>query len=162
MNYHSPNEYFYKFYARLFLLVLFPLAVFLFLYSGIQAGLFGNPLPIHESYAWMVRLFFPVLAVFHWVTGLVIFLNRLKSVRTIVSLGEKLDRYFSIVQSRTMFLVYGWLVLAAGYYLLQDQVVTIVFIAGLLSLIPVWPFPRRVCNDLRLKDDERRWVLEWK
>jgi hypothetical protein len=162
MQYQSPNEYFYKLYARLFLLVLFPLAVFLLLYSGIQAGLFGSLSRIDEAYAWVLWVIVPVVAVFHWVAGWVIFQKKLKSVRTVVSLGEKLDQYFSIVHARVVFLVPGWLVMAAGYYLLQDQVFTIVFIAGLLLLIPVWPFPGKVCNDLHLKGDERRWILEWK
>lgn len=162
MHFQSVKEYFYKLYTRLFLLLLLPLATFLALYGAIQGGELTPMELADEQHAIWLRYIFLGAAVTDWIGASVFFSWSLKPVRTLVSLGEKLDRYFFLTIIRFVIIVFGMMVLAGGYYLLHDQVLTALFIVSLLMMGLVWPFPGRVTSHLHLKEDEKNWVQEWK
>lgn len=162
MQYTSVKEYFYKLYSRLFLLVLIPLTAFVLIYRGIQSDAIGSPLAGDVKAVEMVRFIFLGVAVLDWVMATFYFQKTLKPARTLVSLGERLDRYCVITLTRFVIIVSGLLVLAVGFYLLEDQVLTIAFMAGLALLGFIWPFPFRVSRHLKLKGDEKNWVQNWK
>ena len=94
-----------------------------------------------------------------WFISLFLFNRGLKSIRKIQSLGERLDRYFSLTVLRFTIILSGSLLLAIGFFLTESQEFTIVAISNLLLVLLVWPRPAKVCGDLQLKGDERTLVL---
>ncbi|MBX2967077.1 MAG: hypothetical protein KF845_13105 [Cyclobacteriaceae bacterium] len=157
MNYLSVAQYFYKLYARLFVLVLIPAGVFIFLYQALQAV--WLPLPELDIEPEIVVYAAGFIAGAVWLTAFLIMHIRLKRIRKIVSLGERLSRYAKLTTVRSVLFSAGMLVLALGYYLTQQQWLTVAFMISLLLPAIFWPAPARVCYDLRLKGDERMMIL---
>lgn len=161
MQYQSAREYFYKLYARLFLLVLVPLVAFLFLFIRVTADQLSSTLHGDEHLAIWLRYVFLVVLVAGWTIAFYYYRSSLKTVRTLVSLGERLDRYYSLTLFRFIIIITGLVLLTVGYYLLADEVLAGLFITSLLLLVLIWPFPGRVSSHLHLKEDEERWVCDW-
>ncbi|QOI97519.1 MAG: hypothetical protein HRU69_08465 [Flammeovirgaceae bacterium] len=162
MQYQSASEYFYKLYARLFVLVLVPLIAFLFLFLAVTTGHLSNPLGVDgQSVVWL-RYVFLFVFVADWTLAFQYYRRSLKPVRTLVSLADRLNRYYYLVSIRFVIIITGLVLLAAGYYLLADEVLAGIFITSLLLLVLIWPFPGRVASHLHLKGDEQRWVRDWK
>jgi len=157
MKFQTLGQYFYKLYALMFILFLVPLAVFIFLYQSFRLAW----LPTFDLLQ-MVELISYLafsIAAFDWVIILFVFHYRLKSIRKIHSLGERLSRYASLTLVSNTIISVGMLVLSGGYYLTENKWMTIVFIASLILPVIRWPFPSRVCKDLALKGDEQMMVL---
>ena len=162
MKYQSLREYFYKLYALLFFLVLIPLGAFIYLYLAMRTQGFGGILNNDEFLSQTLIYVFGAVAFVDWSASFLIFSRGLKSARTITSLGGKLDRYYALTIVRFALIISGLLVLAAGFFLIENHVLTGLFMISLVVLGIVWPFPSKVCNDLALKGDERNMVLNLK
>lgn len=157
MNYHSLNQYFYKLYARLFMLALVPIGVFIFLYKASETNWLTNTkLDIEPE---MIVYAAAAIAFMDWLMALLIMYVGLKRVRKEVSLGERLSRYANLTTVRSALFSSGMLILAIGYHLSQHQWLTIGFMVSLILPAIFWPVPGRVCYDLRLKGDERMMIL---
>lgn len=161
MRYQTISEYFYKLYSILFLIVLMPLGVFVFVYGATQLGKLVHPMAGSGESAFVVYGSAVVIAM-DWVISTVLFNRSLKAARTLVSLGERLDKYYTLTVVRFGLIVSGLLLLSIGFYLIGDQLLTALLILSLVLLGFLWPFPSKVCNDLALKEDERKVIQDWK
>ena len=157
MNFHSLGQYFYKLYALLFALKLLPLSVFILLYQALQMGVLPQ-VDISLQVPYVLYVIGGVVITL-WLLSYLLFFKRLRSIRTIFSLGEKLSRYATLTIVRSVMFSTGLLVLVIGYYFTESQWLTIAFIASLVIPVLFWPIPARVCNHLKLKGDERMMVL---
>ena len=70
----------------------------------------------------------------------------------------KLEKYFYITIVRYIVFAMACLILASAFYLTRDDLLTDLFAVNLLVMGLLWPTARRVCNDLKLKGDEREMV----
>lgn len=158
MKYNSVPEYFYKFHARLYALVLIPLLTFVVLYwmikSGDSIGLGQN-----TTFNYALLLGFMAVVLIEWIVSFLIFRTSLKSILTLGSLGERLDHYYRFTIIRFSFLVSGLALLAIGFFFTQDQYFTILFVANMVGMAFFWPTSAKVCDDLNLKGEERRLIL---
>lgn len=50
------------------------------------------------------------------------------------------------------------MILAVGFYLTRNDLFTVLYVAGLLFSVMVWPTGPRVSADLMLRGDEREMV----
>jgi len=157
MKFHSLGQYFYRLYALLFALILIPLGVFIFLYQALQVGILPQvdlSLPAQH-----VIYVIGGVVITVWLLSYIIFFRRVRAIRKIFSLGDKLSRYATLTIVRSVMFSIGLLVLIIGYYFTESQWLTIAFIASLVIPLLFWPVPARVCNHLKLKGDERMMVL---
>ncbi len=161
MRYQTVSEYFYRFYSVLFLIVLVPLGVLVYLYIEASRGGIHHPLSGSEEALFIVYGLAGLIFI-DWIITSVLFARALKNARALVSLGERLDKYYAITLTRFLLLGNGLLCLVIGFYLVGDQLLTALFIISLLLLGLVWPFPYKVSRDLALKEEERRVLSDWK
>lgn len=157
MKFNSLGQFFYKLYTFIFVLMLWPIAVFIFLYKGLQFELLKTI--ALELAVELITYTIVALAVILWLLTILVFRFKLKAIRKISSLGERLSRYASLCIKYNAWISLGMLLLAGGYYLTENKWITIIFIASLMMPLLQWPFPRRVCKDLKLKGDEHMMVL---
>lgn len=157
MKYNSLGQYFYKLYTIIFILMLVPIGLFIFLYQGVRLGFLKSIEPDLNPQFILIGVI--SLAVFSWTISWLLISHRLKEVTKIGSLGEKLSRYASLTIVRNSAFSVGMLLLGAGYFFTQDSWMTIAFAISLLLPLLFWPSPKRVCKDLKLKGDELMMVL---
>ena len=82
----------------------------------------------------------------------------LKPVKMLVSLGERMDRYVTIVYLRFAVLISGSLMLLVAYYLSGAQWIVAVFGAHTLFYFLSWPTRSRLSSDLKLKESEKEVI----
>jgi hypothetical protein len=137
--------------------MLVPLVAFALLYHGLRIGIVERiELALDDQF---ILSFAIALAAVAWLIGSYSFTSSLNEIKKINSLGEKLSRYASITIKWNAVVSCGMLLLVCGYLLTENRWITIMFIASLVLPAIRWPFPKRVCNDLALKGDERMIVL---
>jgi hypothetical protein len=158
MKYNSVPEYFYKLHNRLYALVLIPLLSFVVLYWKIKTGDIKG-LSQDTGFNYLLLLAFIVIVLVDWVVSFFIFRRNLKSILTLGSLGERMDRYYNFTILRFLFMVSGLVLLAAGFYITHDQYFTILFVTSMIGVAFFWPTSAKVCDDLNLKGDERKLIL---
>ena len=158
MNFTSLGEFFYKLYNICLLMMFIPVAAFLFIYYLV---LTGKVIATIESQrvTEVILILFPVLAVLdltivHWVSR-----RRFAVLGKEVSLGVRLEKYFSIASIRISACVATSLFMAAGLFLTGNELFSIYFFVLLIWTAFQWPTPRRVSADLKLKGDEEKMVL---
>jgi hypothetical protein len=152
MQFISIGQYFYKFYSILLLILLLPIFAFIAVYLALPEVAI-----LLSSTALLLAMIALVLC--SWLTGFTFFAKKIKSIRNRQGLGLKLEKYFYITIVRYMLCVTGCLILALGFYLTKDDLVTGFFVANLLALGLLWPTSGKVCNDLKLRGDEREMVF---
>lgn len=157
MNFHSLGQYFYKLYSILFVLLLVPLVVFSFLYQALRTE--WLPAVDLSSYQQQITYVVGGVVITVWLVAYLIFITRLKPMRRLFSLGERLSRYASLTIVRSVLFSIGLLLLAIGYFFSENQWLTIGFMVSLLLPVLLWPVPSRVCRHLKLKGDERMMVF---
>lgn len=162
MKYNSIREYFYKFHNLLFTIILVPLLAFVLLYWMIQQGEVVGPMRDDEDVKQLLVIGFGAMACLDWLISFVFFNQGLHAARKLVSLGERLDKYYSISLVRFLIIISGSLGLAIGFYLTEDQRFTLFSGINLLLLLLVWPRSVKVCNDLQLRGDERKMIHQKK
>jgi hypothetical protein len=162
MKFNSIREYFYKLYNVLYSLVLLPLAVFIFLYLQMQSGELEGHYRGEQQITTLLLIIIGIVVLIDWILSVILYNHRLKSVRTIESLGEKLSNYYKLTVLRFAIVITGLLILAGGFYLTENQVFTGMFVVSLGILSLLWPLPAKICRDLKLRGDERLMVLHKK
>jgi hypothetical protein len=158
MKYNSVPEYFYKLHSRLYALVLIPLLSFVVLYWKMKTGDIKG-LSQDTGLNYVLLLTFIVIVLVDWIASFFIFRRNLKSILTLGSLGERLDRYYSFTIIRFSLMVSGLVLLVAGFYFTEDPYFTILFVTSMIGVAFFWPTSAKVCDDLKLKGDERRLIL---
>lgn len=158
MKYNSVPEYFVKLYNRLYAIVLLPLITFavLYWYANLPDT---EPVLRDEVFNRILLLGFSMVVLIDWLVSFFLFKSGLKSILTIGSLGERLDRYYTLSMVRFLINVSGLFILVIGFYLTEDQYFSLLFAGSLLSLAFFWPTSAKVCEDLNLKGEERRLIL---
>lgn len=161
MIFTSIKGYFYKLYNICYILVLSPLAFFLFLYYQTQIE---KILPIvHDPDTLLIiewSLF--LLALMGLTTVHLYVRKRLIEVSKNAGLGDKMDRYFPLVLLRTSLGSFMAFLLNIGFYLTGSVWFAVAFGATMLWIWWQWPTPTRFCNDLAVRNDERELMLRSK
>lgn len=150
MNFISISQYFNKLQSALFLLLLGPLFIFIILH------LYVNETPLSPRIEYFIVICLAVAL--GWLTAIIRFNKKIKSVRNAQGLGAKLDKYFRITIVRFAFLSLASLLTALGFYLSGSDVFTGLYLVGLILSALVWPTSAKVSRDLRLRGDEREMV----
>jgi hypothetical protein len=159
MRYNSLQEYFFKLYNPLYAFILIPLLVLVVLYWQLLEGNIHGPFYGDQAVNQVLMVSLGIIVLSDWVISFYLFAQGLKSTRKIVSLGTRLDRYYSLTLVRFALLFSGSVVLAIGYALTENQLFTLGSVSNLVLPLLLWPLPSKVCRDLMLKGDERTLVL---
>jgi hypothetical protein len=158
MKFNSIKEYFYKLYNICYALTLLPLAVFIYLYLEVQNGNLISPIQDSNDklivQASLVSIILTILTIVHLVVK-----KNLKRLLPEVSLGNRMDGYYAIALARIGWSVASCLISAIGFYLVGNELFSVLFLAILVSISFQWPTPRRLCADLKLKGDEKELIL---
>lgn len=89
-----------------------------------------------------------------------IFYKRLKGVRTISGLEEKLSAYFNLSVYKFSFLEGAMLLSAAGYFIKPHQLFAACFVVSLFIISVESPSLRKTISRLRLNQEDRKILLE--
>ncbi len=162
MKYSSLREYFYKLHNLLFAIILLPFLVFVVLYWQLQQGNIEGPFRFNELYSKVLLGLFSLIVFIDGIVAGVLYSKGIKAVQKLGSLGGKLDRFFSLTLLRFTLVISGSLTFAIGFYLTENQFFTVFFGLNIGALLLLWPTPAKVCDDLKLKGDERTIVLHKK
>ena len=158
MNFSSIREYFYKLTNRCYLLVLLPLAVFIYIYYQLLSKKIVASV-LDESLLTIILVSLITLGLVNLTTVHFVANRRLKKYANEVGLGRKLDRFLEIVMFRMGACSASSLVMAVGLLLTGSEWFAIFFVLILLWVMLQWPTAKRACRDLRLKGDEYEMVL---
>ena len=158
MNFSSLKEYFYKLGNRCYLLVLLPLAVFIYLFRQLMTRQIG-PIIQDEPLADIIILTLCVFSLVNLTTVHGVSVQRLKKYAAELGLGRKLDRYHEIVLFRIAASSASSLMMAVGLLLTGSELFGVLFMGILLWTLFQWPTSKKACRDLQLKGDEYEMVL---
>lgn len=159
MIFSSLREFFYKLYNMFLMMMLMPMILFIVIYYFLLTGLISPLLTDHDA-VMILLIAFPCLSVIgltivHWLTR-----KKFSALARQPSLGIKLEEYSSVASMRLKSCVYASLFMGVGLFFTNHEYFAIYFgVIILWSLIFVWPSPRRVCKDLKLKRDEEKMVM---
>jgi hypothetical protein len=159
MKYNSIREYFYKMYALLYAIILSPLLVFVALYWLIIDEEIRGPFYMDDATTQLLLMLLGTVVALDWIGSFIVFNKGISSIISVPSLGDRLDKYYRYTLVRFSIVTTGTFCLAVGFYLTEDQMFTVLSGFSMLFLLGFWPFPSKVCRDLKLKGDERTLVL---
>ncbi len=149
MSFISIHQYFNKLQILFLVLIMVPLLAFIGTHFLSEQNAPASPV---LSYVLIG------CAVLDALLGVAMFNKKIKSARNAQGLGAKLDKYFNITIVRYSFLSSSGMILAVGFYLTRNDLFTVLYVAGLLFSVMVWPTGPRVSADLMLRGDEREMV----
>ena len=158
MNFNSLAEYFYKIYNICLLMLFIPIGIFLFVYYLLLTGKI-NPTIQSESVIQGILITFPILVILDLTIVHLVVRKRLLLLAKEVSLGIKVEKYFSVISLRITAIVASAIFMAAGLFITAHELFPVYFLGLIIWLFFQWPNPRKVCRDLRLKGDEEKMVL---
>lgn len=158
MNFNSLTEYFYKVYNLCLLMLLLPMAAFLFVYYLVLTGEI-SPTIESETVLQIILISFPALVILDLTIVHLVVRKRLALLAKEVSLGIKLEKYFAAITPRISAVVATALFMAAGLFITTHELFVIYFLLLVAWLVFQWPTPRRVSGDLKLRGDEETMVL---
>ena len=158
MQFNSLTEYFYKVYNLCLLMLLIPVASFLFVYYLVLTGKI-TPTIQSELVLKIILICFPILVALDLTIVHLVVKRRLALLVKEVSLGIKLEKYFATITPRISAVVATALFMAAGLYITTNELFTIYFLLLVIWLAFQWPTPRRISKDLKLRGDEETMVL---
>ncbi len=158
---NSIKGYFYRLYNICYVLVLTPLALFLFLYYQTQVG---KILPvIQDQYEFLiVELSFFMLVLTSLTTVHLYLRKRFVIVSKYASLGDKMNRYFPLALMRTGVGSVSAFIVSTGFYFTESVWLAGAFGVTMFWIWWQWPTPKRFCNDLSVRTDERELMLRSK
>ena len=161
MIFTSIKGYFYKLYNICYALVLTPLALFLFLYYEAQVE---KILPIiQEENTLLIIGFGLFIFTTLGLTSVHLYLRkRLITISKESGLGDKMDRYFPLALLRVSLGSFAAFLMNVGFYLTNSFWFALAFGGIMLWIGWQWPTPKRFCNDLTVRKDERELMLKSK
>jgi hypothetical protein len=152
MEFITINQYFYKLYAAVLVILLLPILAFITAYFQYTSFEF------QQAQSLTVLFQLAGVATFCWAVLLVISVKKIKSIRHAQGLRAKLEKYFYLTIVRYMLIALGSLTLAFGFLTTRDDRFTGIFVVNLILAVAIWPRPARVCRELKLRGDEREMV----
>jgi hypothetical protein len=157
MIFSSLREFFYKLYNIFLISMLLPMLLFIGIYYVLLTNII-TPYITDVDAVQILVITFPTLAllaltIVHWSAS-----ARLKALSREPSLGIKLEEYLSAASLRLKGCVFSSVLMAVGLFFTNHQYFGIYFGVIILWVIVIWPSPRRVCKDLRLRKDEAELV----
>ncbi|GHM98765.1 hypothetical protein WSM22_02550 [Cytophagales bacterium WSM2-2] len=157
MNF-TLKEYFYKLSNRSLILMLLPIVAFLSIYYLLLSGILPT---IVRSELWVVILltFVPIAVLISLTIVHLGLRSECKIIGEEVGLGRKLELFYPVAKRKINSLVWASFVLAGGFFLTAHEWFSIYFGVVIVWSWVQWPSPRRACNDLNLKGDEREMVM---
>ena len=161
MIFTSIKGYFYKLYNICYILVLVPLALFLFLYYQAQVE---KILPIIQDQTLLLVLNAGLflLAILGLTSAHLYVRKQFAVVSKEVGLGDKMDRYFPLALVRISLGSLSAFLMNIGFFLTGSIWFAISFGLIMLWIWWQWPSPKRFCNDLSVRNDERELMLKSK
>jgi hypothetical protein len=153
MKWITIGQYFYRLYIAVLSTLLVPIFSFVLVYLLPSVSDFGK----RRAGSMLLLLSIIITAVL--LIQFLIFNKRIKSIRKDQGLRLKLEKYFHLTIVRYRLLAMACLVLIVGFYITRDDQVTGLFIANLILAGGLCPTSTKVCNDLKLKGDEREMVF---
>jgi hypothetical protein len=152
MKWITIGQYFYRLYIVVLLILMVPI------FSFVSVYVFFSSMPIQP-----VAFFLTPLHLFLFMTAMLviqflIFNKKIKSIRKDQGLRLKLEKYSNLTIVRYSLIAAVCLVLACGFYLTKDDMITGMFAFTLILLGVLWPRSAKVCRDLKLRGDEREMV----
>lgn len=154
MNFQSAGQYFYSLYTILFAMALVPLTLI-----GLFHYLNMDPVFAENDFVWLI---FAIAAVADMIVFEFVHRKNVKTTLTVVSLSDKLKKYFSLTIVRFAGMSSALHIAVIGYFLVRDDRITYVFMLLLLYIGFQWPTVSRVCDELKLSRDECEAFRGWK
>jgi hypothetical protein len=133
------------------MILLIPIFAFVLIYFLSVPVLFGTPI-------WPFRLASSGIVAISWAMMIFFFSKKIKSIPIGQGLRLKLEKYFRLTIVRYTMVIFLCVVLAGGFYITHDDFITGLFAVNLIVLGFIWPTASKVCNDLKLRGDEREMV----
>lgn len=156
MKFLSIREYFYKLNTIGFILLLPPMAVFIFLYYWL-----GSNTPVmafSQSSSMLMQIAIGASMVgltgVHWTLHL-----KLIRLRRHIELARKMDGYYSMTILRMAGYCSCSLLMAAGFFLTGESWYTGLFILIALGMVLQWPSRQRFCRLFHLRGGERDMIM---
>ena len=152
MEFISINEYFYKLFSRLLLMLMVPIFAFIALH-------FPALQQVDDSNASSFTPKYVILSVASlWLIGIIFSIKKIKSARKGQGLRAKLQKYFWLTIVRYGLLAIACLILATGFFMTHEDNFTYAFLFHMLMAAIMWPHGPRVAQELKLRGDEREMV----
>ncbi|MEQ9592088.1 MAG: hypothetical protein RLN86_05785 [Cyclobacteriaceae bacterium] len=158
MKFSSIKEYFYKLYNICYLITLFPLGIFIYLYLQMQVGKL-NSLVQEAGQILIFQIGLATISLAVLTTVHLVMKRRIKKIRTVPSLGDRLEYYYYYSIQRMMGIAVASSFMALGLWLTNSDLFSILYLVILIWLSLQWPSPKMACKDLALRGDEREMVL---
>jgi branched-subunit amino acid transport protein len=158
MNYNSLREFFYKLYNICLAMMFFPIGSFLIVYYLLLTNKI-SPTIQGETVELIILVSFPILTIVDLTIVHLVVRKKFLVLSKEVSLGIRLEKYFSVAVIRMSTMVATSLFMAAGLFLTGSEWFAVYFLALIVWLIFYWPTPGRVSKDLALRGDEAEMVL---
>ena len=158
MQYNSLKEFFYKLYNICLMMMFLPIAAFLIIYYLTLTGKLEPAIQTGKVIN-IILISFPVITILDLTIVHLVVKRRFGILNKEMSLGIRLEKYFSVAFIRISAIVATSIFMAAGLYLTGSELFTLYFLFILLLLYFQWPTHYRVSKDLKLKSDEEKMVL---
>lgn len=156
MKFADPREYFQKLHNILSAIVVVPVLAFGFIY--LEAGYGSNPVPTPTRADIRTYIIaFATVALVAW--SIATFLRRLKEIRQLQDINERLSQYANATITRFAVAAAAGFTSVIGLYLTNDPIHVGLFVFLMIMLSAWWPSPSRLSRHLRLKKEEREWVM---
>lgn len=158
MEFSSVKEYFYKIYNVCYALTLIPLAIFIFLYLKLQVGEINSVIQEPDQLLLLQIVFLVLIATTLTIVHLVVS-KKLKTLSKEFSLAAKMDGYFRLALTRIVTGVIVSCLASVGLYFTGSEIFSVFFLLVLLWMAYHWPAPKKMCQELALKGDEKEMIL---
>jgi hypothetical protein len=160
MKFSSIKEYFYKLQSRCYAWLLLPLALVITFYVINRSG--ENIFHFDESFVFFLRVVITSIALIELTTVHLVLRTKLKQLRKVQGLGDRLDQFVAISSLRTFASISASLLMLIGLFLSGDEYFTGFFFACIALVYIQRPTPMYFTRQLALKGDERQLILKGK
>jgi hypothetical protein len=157
MKFNSLQEYFYKIQNFIFMLILVQLMAFI--------GTVVGPLATYEvpgldkTQAVFVACFVSATAVIGYVWATFLFRKNTGLISKLIGLSLKLERYYYATLWRYSVGTLSGILVTFGFLLTRHIAFIGLYGFFFFLFFIAWPWPSKVCRDLKLKGDEKEMVL---
>jgi hypothetical protein len=159
MKFSSIKEFFYKLQSMCYAFLLLPLGLLIALYAVPQQLI--TPFWIEDTATIsLLRILLPVIALIELTTVHWVIRTKLKTISTLPSLGDRLDKYVPLAFMRTLSAVFVSFLMLIGIFLTGDSWFTGYTIVMLLIIFFQRPTPAGVSNQLQLRGNEKELILK--
>ncbi|PZR38002.1 MAG: hypothetical protein DI538_10790 [Azospira oryzae] len=159
MKFSSIKEYFYRLQSRCYALLLLPLVLLITQYL-FQRFAHLNLVLLDEEIVFYLKIIVPFVAVLELTSVHLVVYLKLKSIRQMKGMGDRLDRYASLATLKMSIGVSSSVIVLVGFMLTAEEWFIGFFMICLLYILLQRPTPKRLSGQLQLKGDERELILK--